>query len=277
MPTAPHPRPVEADLRSRLTTALVGIPLLVALIAWAQPWLFAAVIVAVTFIALREFFLMAFPERIPEQFVGIIFGLGLSLCLLLAPVGSRELLIGVWLILLFSILLFMPGRREEGLGRLSWTVLGAFYIGYLFPQWVTLFRLPAGRAWVFFVLLVVMAGDSVAYVIGRRYGRKKLAPELSPGKTVEGAFGYVAGSLIAGTGGGALLLAEMRLPELIMISGALSILGQLGDLFESFIKRAFAVKDSGRWLPGHGGLLDRVDSLIFPVVFTTAYLKVFHG
>jgi phosphatidate cytidylyltransferase len=277
MPATPHPRPVEADLRSRLTTALVGIPLLVALIGWAQPWLFAAVIVVVTFIALREFFLMAFPERVPEQFVGIIFGLGLSLCLLLAPASSPELLIGVWLILLFSLSLFMPSRREERLGRLSWTLLGAFYIGYLFPQWVTLFSLPAGRAWVFFVLLVVMSGDSLAYVIGRRYGRKKLAPELSPGKTLEGACGYVVGSLIAGTAGGALLLAEMPLSELIMISGALSILGQLGDLFESFLKRAFAVKDSGRWLPGHGGLLDRVDSLIFPVVFTTAYLKVFHG
>jgi phosphatidate cytidylyltransferase len=275
--TAARPRPVEANLRSRLATALVGIPLLIALVGWAQPWVFAAVIVIVTLIALREFFVMAFPARVGEQVIGIVFGLGLSFCLLLPPVGSGELLISLWLILLFSISLFMTGGREETLRRLSWTLLGAFYIGYLFPHWVTLFRLPGGRAWVFFVLLVVMAGDSVAYIIGRRYGRKKLVPELSPGKTLEGACGYVAGSLIAGTAAGALLLAEMPLFEVMMISCALSILGQLGDLFESFIKRVFAVKDSGRWLPGHGGLLDRVDSLIFPVVFTTAYLKVFHG
>jgi phosphatidate cytidylyltransferase len=277
MRAAVRPRPVDANLRSRLATALIGIPLLIVLVGWAQPWLFAAVIVIVTFIALREFFLMAFPKRVPEQILGIVFGLGLSFCLLLAPVASGELLIGLWLILLFSISLFMTGDREETFGGLSRTLLGAFYIGYLFPHWVTLFRLPGGRAWVFFVLLVVMAGDSIAYVIGRRYGRKKLAPELSPGKTLEGACGYIAGSLLAGAAGGALLLAQLPLFELILISGALSILGQLGDLFESFIKRVFAVKDSGGWLPGHGGLLDRVDSLIFPVVFTTAYLKVFHG
>jgi phosphatidate cytidylyltransferase len=122
-----------------------------------------------------------------------------------------------------------------------------------------------------------MGGDSAAYLVGRRYGRRKLAPELSPGKTVEGALGYIVASVIAGIGGGAFLLSEMPAVEAAAIAGVLSILGQLGDLFESFIKRVFAVKDAGTWLPGHGGLLDRVDSLIFPVVFTSAYVKVFHA
>lgn len=230
----------------------------------------------VTFVALREFFLMALPGRLAEQVLGIVFGMGLSACLLFPAIDNREILIATWLVLLFAISLLMAGARHEILNRLASTLLGAFYIGYLFPHWVTLFRLPAGRAWVFFVLAVVMAGDSVAYIVGRRYGRKKLAPELSPGKTVEGSFGYVAGSVIAGTFVGTLLLAEVPLLELVVISTALSILGQIGDLFESFIKRGFAVKDSGSWLPGHGGLLDRLDSLIFPVVFTTGYLKVFH-
>jgi phosphatidate cytidylyltransferase len=268
---------VETDLRTRLRTALVGIPLLVVLVGWADPWLFETVILLLTFLALREFFLMAFPDHIAERIVGTVFGLGLSLNLVLRPIDGAELLIGVWLVLLFSIYLFMSGRREERLSRLAWTLLGAFYTGFLFPHWVTLFRLPAGRAWVFFVLFVVMAGDSAAYLIGRLYGRKKLAPELTPGKTVEGALGYVAGSLFAGGIGALFLLTEMPATEVVAIAGVLSVLGQLGDLFESFIKRVFAVKDAGTWLPGHGGLLDRVDSLIFPVVFTTAYLKAFHA
>jgi phosphatidate cytidylyltransferase len=268
---------VEANLKSRLMTALIGIPLLVALVGWGEPWLFAAVIVIVIFGALREFFMMAFPGRVSEQVLGMVFGLGLSCWLLLAPIDGAALLISVWLVLLFSIYLFMTGSREERLTRLSWTLLGGFYIGYLLPLWVTLFRLPAGRAWVLFVLLVIMVGDSAAYLLGRRYGRRKLVPELSPGKTVEGALGYVAGSIVAGSVGGAFLLSEMAVLEVVVISGVLSILGQVGDLFESFIKRVFAVKDAGTWLPGHGGLLDRVDSLIFPVVFTSAYVKVFHA
>jgi phosphatidate cytidylyltransferase len=107
-------------------------------------------------------------------------------------------------------------------------------------------------------------------------GRKKLAPEISPGKTVEGAIGYVLGSILAGCLTGISLALGLNGWELALLSALLSILGQLGDLFESWIKRVFTVKDSGRLLPGHGGLLDRLDSLIFPAVFTTTYLKVFH-
>jgi phosphatidate cytidylyltransferase len=129
---------------------------------------------------------------------------------------------------------------------------------------------------VFFVLVVIMAGDVCAYFVGRRFGTKKLAPEISPGKTVEGAVGYVLGSVLSGSLVGIFLDIGLSWIEFAIVSGLLSVLGQLGDLFESWIKRVFAVKDSGRLLPGHGGLLDRLDSLIFPAVFTTTYLKVFH-
>jgi phosphatidate cytidylyltransferase len=112
--------------------------------------------------------------------------------------------------------------------------------------------------------------------VGRRFGTKKLAPQLSPGKTVEGALAYVAGSITAGIAAGVFLVSELSWVELAIIAVGASILGQVGDLFESWIKRAFSVKDAGQLLPGHGGLLDRLDSLIFPAVFTTAYLRVFH-
>jgi phosphatidate cytidylyltransferase len=113
-------------------------------------------------------------------------------------------------------------------------------------------------------------------VTGTYFGKRKLAPEISPGKTIEGTLGYVAGSVVGGCLGASFLVRELGAIEVVALSGMLSILGQIGDLFESLIKRVFAVKDSGTLLPGHGGLLDRLDSLIFPAVFTTTYLKVFH-
>jgi phosphatidate cytidylyltransferase len=136
--------------------------------------------------------------------------------------------------------------------------------------------MPHGRAWVFFVLLVIMLGDTMAYLVGIRFGTRKLAPEISPGKTLEGSLGYIAGSIAGGYLGAQFLIMERAAIEVLMLSFVLSILGQVGDLFESLIKRVFAAKDSGTILPGHGGLLDRFDSLIFPAVFTTTYLKAFH-
>jgi phosphatidate cytidylyltransferase len=267
---------VEANLRSRLITALVGTPVLILIVGWADFWLFTAVFFLILLIALREYFAMVFPGRVREQLMGILLGSGMSL-LLIAP-ASQEIEFGLSLFLFFGVptYLFMAGSLEERLNSLSWTLLGAFYIGYLLPYWIVLFRLPNGRPWVFFVILVVMVGDATAYFVGRQFGRHQLAPELSPGKTMEGALGYLAGSIVAGFIGARLLLPSLALMEVVGLSGLVSILGQLGDLFESLIKRVFAVKDSSTLLPGHGGLLDRLDSLIFPAVFTTAYLKVFH-
>jgi phosphatidate cytidylyltransferase len=267
---------VDANLKARLTTGLVGIPLLVVLIGWGDPWLFHGFFLLITLGALREYFAMGFPGRPKDQVIGIAFGLAISSVVFFPQLTPGELVLAPLLMMMLSIYLFMHGQLEERLARLAWTLLGSLYLGYLLPHWSSLFRLPHGRAWVFFVLVVIMAGDICAYFVGRRFGTKKLAPEISPGKTVQGAIGYVLGSVSAGCLTGISLAVGLSWVELAMLSGLLSVLGQVGDLFESWIKRAFAVKDSGRILPGHGGLLDRLDSLIFPAVFTTTYLKVFH-
>jgi phosphatidate cytidylyltransferase len=154
--------------------------------------------------------------------------------------------------------------------------MGGFYIGWLMPDWVFLFRFSSGRRWVFFALLVVLAGDTMAYFIGRRYGVKKLAPEISPGKTWAGAWGYMLGGLVSGIFSAVVLFVEYPFTEIVGLALLIAVLGQVGDLFESLLKRAFDVKDSSALVPGHGGVLDRLDSLIFPAVFTNAYLKVFH-
>jgi phosphatidate cytidylyltransferase len=257
-------------------TASVGIPLLILLVAWGPSWVFGGFFVALSAGALREYFAMAFPDNVIEQLGGILFGLSLSLMLLFSPVAKGEMGLSLLLVLFFSVYLFMAGKLQERLNRLAWTLVGGVYLGYLLPHWVLLFRMPHGRAWVFFVLLVILMGDTAAYFIGTYLGKRKLAPEISPGKTIEGSLGYVAGSVLGGCLGGRFLVTELDTIEVIAFSGMLSILGQIGDLFESLIKRVFAVKDSGALLPGHGGLLDRLDSLIFPAVFATTYLTVFH-
>lgn len=267
---------MDANLKARLLTGLVGIPLLIAIIGWGDPWLFHGFFLLITVGALREYFAMGFPGRPHDQMIGIAFGIAVSSIVFFPQLTPGDMVLGPLLVLMLSIYLFMHGEIEERLARLAWTLLGSLYLGYLLPHWSSLFRLPHGRAWVFFVLVVIMAGDICAYFVGRRFGTKKLAPEISPGKTIEGAIGYVLGSVSAGCLTGISLAVGLSWLELAMLSGLLSVLGQVGDLFESWIKRAFAVKDSGRLLPGHGGLLDRLDSLIFPAVFTTTYLKVFH-
>lgn len=267
---------MESNLRSRLLTGIIVIPPLILLVGWGPPWFFAGVFIVLVTGALREYFVMVFPGHLKDQLWGVLFGLSLSLPLLLSVMPGGDLSLGLLIVFLFSLYLFMAGKLEERLNRLAWTLLGGVYLGYLLPHWILLFRMPQGRAWVFFVLLVITMGDTIAYFVGSRFGTRKLAPEISPGKTIEGAVGYVAGSVLGGYLGASFLITGLGVMEVIGLSALLSILGQIGDLFESLIKRVFAVKDSGTLLPGHGGLLDRLDSLIFPAVFATTYLKVFH-
>ncbi|HSF59458.1 MAG TPA: phosphatidate cytidylyltransferase [Candidatus Binatia bacterium] len=268
---------MESSLRSRLLTGTVGVALLVLLVGWAPPSVFAGLFVVLTAQALREYFSMAFPGAVKDQLWGILFGVSVSVMLLFPLVPEGDAGVSLLFVVFFSVYLFLPGRLEERLQRLIWTLLGAVYLGYLLPHWVLLFRMPHGRAWVALVLLVIMMGDAAAYFIGRRFGRRKLAPEISPGKTVEGVLGYLAGSLAGGCLGAMFLVTELAAIEIVLLSGMLSVAGQIGDLFESLIKRVLGVKDSGTLLPGHGGLLDRLDSLIFPAVFATTYIRVFHS
>jgi phosphatidate cytidylyltransferase len=268
---------VGANLKSRAITAAVAIPLLIALIVWGSPWLFTGIFFLVTVAALREYFTMVFPAERAKRFCGVALGSIVALLLILPQIVESELWLGLLAALCFTLYIFVKAGSQHALKQLAWILLGCVYLGYLLPHWVLLFRLPHGRAWVFFVLWVIMAGDSVAYFVGSRFGRRKLAPRISPGKTVEGAWGYIAGSVIAGFFGALFIVPELHWLEAVGLAAWLSILGQAGDLFESWLKRTFAMKDSGNLLPGHGGLLDRLDSLIFPAVFSTAYIKVFHS
>ena len=267
---------MDANLSVRIVTAAAALPALVWLVRWSPPWVFPAALFILTLAALQEFFTLAFPNSWKDQVLGVTLGVSISAVVFFEDQMPAVHWLGLWLVIGFSVYLFAAGELTERMNRLLFTLLGSLYAGFLLPHWVLLFRQPEGRAWTFWVLMVVMTGDTVAYFVGRRFGVRKLAPHISPGKTVEGAWGYMAGALIAGIVGAEFLLKPFSWLETLFLAAAGGILGQLGDLFESWIKRVFAVKDSGRLLPGHGGLLDRLDSLIFPAVFTSTYLRVFH-
>jgi phosphatidate cytidylyltransferase len=268
---------VEANLKRRILTALVIVPLLVFIVGWGPPWFFTAIVFAVTFLALYEYFNIALPAHPGEGKLGILFGLALWLVAVLPEISDRELWISMLLVLIFTVYVFVSGNLPEKIGRLGSLLLGGFYIGLLMPNWISLFRFPNGRIWVFFVFGVIVTGDTVAYFAGRRFGRKKLAPVISPGKTWTGAWGYTLGGVAVGGVAARFLLGEYPFIEIVGLALLLAVLGQVGDLFESLLKRVFSVKDSSSLLPGHGGVLDRLDSLIFPAVFANAYLKVFHS
>ena len=258
----------------RVVTALIGVPLLVWLVGWGRPWHFSLFIFGVALISLGEYFLLAFPGRRLEQALGIVSGAIVAAAMLVPRAAHPSAWFAGAVVFVCSISLFLGGKLEERYQGLGWTLLGMLYVGYLIPHAALLYRLRAGREWVFFVLIVIMVGDTAGYIVGSLFGKHKLFPEISPGKTVEGAIGYTAASAVAGLAAAAWLLPARGWTETIVLSLVLSALGQVGDLFESWVKRVFGAKDSSALLPGHGGLLDRMDSLIFPFVFASHYVRI---
>jgi phosphatidate cytidylyltransferase len=148
-------------------------------------------------------------------------------------------------------------------------VQGVCYIPLPLALLILLRSAPGGTAWIFLLCAVIFAGDTAALYAGTLWGRHKLCPAISPGKTVEGALAGLAANLAVGMAGKALFLPEVGWAAALAFAAAVGLAGQVGDLFESELKRASSVKDSGGLLPGHGGVLDRIDALLFaaPVAF----------
>jgi phosphatidate cytidylyltransferase len=177
----------------------------------------------------------------------------------------------LFFIAVFLLYLFRAGEALPEIVDLMKVVSGVVYLPFLFGHAVLIRSLDNGVAWIFFVVILAFSGDITAFYVGRKWGRRKLMPLVSAGKTVEGTLGLVAGTIA-----GCLIYRTFFLPEL-SLSGTVvlaflgSLLCQLGDLFESAIKRSAHVKDSGFLFPGHGGVLDRLDSLVFMVPFVYYY------
>lgn len=210
------------------------------------------------------------------------FGVIWTVLLILQPHFPYEYLVPLLLVsgVVLSLIITLLGSRHEGAFiRWVWVISGILYLGWLLSYLVAL-RVEAALGWTFLVVAAVFASDTMAFFIGKAFGRHHLAPRISPSKTWEGAvagvFGAVAASVIV------TVIFDLHMGYLAssVLGILVSIFGQLGDLVESMIKRSAGVKDSGNLLPGHGGLLDRMDSLIFAGVVVYSFyiftvLKVF--
>ena len=264
-------------LRTRLATAAVALPLLLWLIFWAPFWAFRAVVLLLTLLALVEYFHMAFRTSVPLQSLGVAGGACVALAMGTAQDGAGFFSATVMLVVVLGLvsMLLVPEEPGAAVGRLGHLLLGVLYAGAFLPHFIWLRAEPeaTGPSWVLFVLAVSMAGDTGGYFAGRFYGKHPLMPSVSPKKTVEGALGAVAANVVAGSVVKLLQLPGVSWAEILLLSVAAGILAQVGDLCESLLKRAFGAKDSGWLLPGHGGLLDRADSLVFPIVFVYYYVN----
>jgi phosphatidate cytidylyltransferase len=248
---------------SRVLVTVVALPLVLWLV-WLGGWWLVALALVAALVGLHELYVMgrALRPLVPAGYAGAVA------TVLGAHLGGAEWMLGGFVLTLpLAFLLYgIAETRQSGTITMGFTVLGVAWIGLGLAHLLVLRDLPEhGRLAVFTVLLAVFADDTAAYLVGRLVGRHKLAPALSPGKTWEG---FLAGTAAAVAVAFFALYDQdfLTIPESLALGGAVALAGAAGDLFESALKRDLQVKDSGRLLGGHGGMLDRIDALLFAAV-----------
>jgi phosphatidate cytidylyltransferase len=288
----------------RIATAVVLIPLVLLLVLKAPLYLLAIVAGAVALAAIAEFLKLATHYGIqplaPATYAFVVL---FFVFVILAPtnrtplVESTAMLYGIALAVALApfVFLTLAMRRADitsGYPAAAASTFAVAYIAIPMTMLVGIREQPAGAIWTIYTLLAVWAGDIFAYFVGQLLGRHRMSPEISPKKTWEGAVASILASVIVGTlwfqhaaeisstllriglidrRDGMFGLEQPQLWPIILLSAVVNIAAQLGDLVESLIKRGAGVKDSGTILPGHGGMLDRIDAMLFAVPVVWAY------
>jgi phosphatidate cytidylyltransferase len=250
-------------LKKRVITALWGIPLLIAAVYFNKPLPWFTLLVAILgLLAVLEFYNLVAVSKRPLTYLGLIW----TLLFILSPHFKYEfltpLLLSSAVILSLICLLFLP-QKEGAFTSWAWTMAGILYVGWLLSYFVALRALDAGRDWVFLALFTTFGSDTAAFFYGRALGRHRLAPYISPHKTWEGAIAGGFGAIIVSLVLVILLGLPLSYGQAVLLGLLVSVFGQCGDLVESLLKRNMGVKDSGKLMPGHGGILDRLDSVVF--------------
>jgi phosphatidate cytidylyltransferase len=270
-----------SNLALRFLTAVVAIPLLLACIQWQKPYGVWVWVLFAQIAGLREWMNMTMPTApAGQRAFGVVIGTLLGSLVCWVP-DLRMLLAGVWggTIAIFLFFLFCYRPIETVAARISATVAGVFYAGLLISP-LMMFKLrPSGdgAAWIYICLSSAWLSDTGAYFAGRFLGPfipAKLWAAISPKKTMIGGVGGLAGSLVALSVAKLWYLPMLSWLDVVAIAVPANLLGQLGDLCESLIKRSVGVKDSGVLLPGHGGMLDRIDALLLVVPYVYLYAQL---
>jgi phosphatidate cytidylyltransferase len=266
----------------RILTAAVGIPVVVYIVAYCGVAVFFLFILAVLLAGLWEFFKMALPAA-SRATIGL--GLALGAAVLagayhdadVTVLACRSILPAACALSFAVLFWYHMGRRSEPLRDASMIVMAQFcgimYVAFLGSYLVLLRGRPDGVVLIFLLVLVAWAGDSGAFAFGTWMGKHRLSTRISPKKTIEGALGGLACGALTAVVFKLFFLQNLSLEHGLLIGVGLNFMNQFGDLIESFIKRACYVKDSGTLFPGHGGVLDRIDSLLFAAPFLYYYVS----
>ena len=259
----------------RWITAIVIVPALFSAIIYGPELLFDIIVMILVLGGIVEYNTLVFEKGASwEKGEGLVLGLFI---LLAAYIGNSHVMFAMVtfaVMIVFLLFLFHAKQDLVDLSNLTKVVFGLLYIPFMLSYIILMRHFDQGVQWVFFIIILAFSGDVSAYYVGKTIGKRKLMPAVSAGKTVEGTLGLIVGSIVGCIIYTLIFFQELSLFHAIIMAFMGSILGQLGDLCESTIKRFFAVKDSGFLFPGHGGVLDRLDSLIFIIPFVYYYMTL---
>ncbi|NLW18011.1 MAG: phosphatidate cytidylyltransferase [Firmicutes bacterium] len=262
-------------LWQRIGSALIAAPLVLWAV-YAGGWPYIVLLTAMSFIAWHELqAMLPASDRLVRR-------LGYILLIMLIYIGWRwpqgVLLASTMSILVLLATLLWRYERERW-QTVTHAITSFCYLGFPILHLIKLGNLPSGWRWIVLLLATVWSYDSFAFFTGCSLGKRRPWPHISPNKSIEGVMGGLLGSMLIATVAFRLLFPHLELEQLLVyglpFGLGVGIFAQAGDLFESALKRSFAIKDSGRFLPGHGGLLDRVDSVLFATPFVYYFLEMF--
>ncbi len=224
-------------------------------------------------LGLHEFYSLVLPEnKWYEKAIGILLGMVLASLIYLGDASFIHASLAFSIIFLSITYMLKSRNFALAISKMALTLFGILYIGLLLSYVTLIDTTTPGKQWVFFLVSTVWAADIGGFFIGSLVGRHKLYPKVSPNKTIEGLAGGVAGAIAAALLYRKLVFSDVGISDCVFLGFSLSLCGQMGDFTESMIKRSVRVKDSSGLIPGHGGILDRLDSFLFSAPFLYYYL-----
>ncbi len=267
------------NLIRRVAVGVVAIPAIL-FIGWVGGWLFFILVAAIVVLGLLEFYRMT-EAKGERPLTGLGAAGGVILCLG-AMAGALTGALALLVVVVLTGTLFFRSRGET-LSAAAVTLMGLVWVGWMGSHLVLLRELPGvhgipdslGARFVWLALALTWAGDTMAYAVGSLLGRHPLFPRVSPKKSVEGALGAVAGCLVMGEVARVWFAPFLSHTDVMILGLCVALISQLGDFAESMIKRDVGVKDASSAIPGHGGVLDRFDSMLFSAPFVFYYIRLF--